>query len=532
MYCHICKEETENNPKTFTLKHLRIYHKDYTAKKYYDTFLKKENEDVCMYCGKIKKFLSISEGYIKTCSDIKCRYKNYNIGDKISKTMNESGIAISRVRKIKATKLKRYGDENYNNIEKHKETCLDKYGVDSHFKNKKIKEKIEQICLDKYGVKYNLQNKDIHKKTKKTMEDLYGGYGLQSKEILEKTRKEKRKNEIEELRKFLNNKNYTLKKYISSTLYLECDKGHSFEINRILFNYRVDNNKVLCTNCNPIGVMYSCNEKEVTEFIKRNYNGYIEENNKKILNRKELDVYIPDLNLAFEFNGVYWHSELYRDNDYHLNKTKKCLEKNIQLIHIYEDDWIYKNEIVKDKILKLLGKYKEIDVNECTIKEVNDKESRIFLDDNHIKGSINCKYNIGLYYNNELYMSFSFSKLKNKKTELLRICNKKGYTIIGGEYKLLKYFLKNNDVQTVVTYVDRSWSNGNLYKKLGFNFVKEIKPDYYYIQNNLRLNKNKFSKFNLIKEGFDENKTEKEIMFGRGIYRIYDSGYLEYIYRL
>jgi len=78
-------------------------------------------------------------------------------------------------------------------------------------------------------------------------------------------------------------------------------------------------------------------EIEIKNFLKSKNIEY-EINDRKILKGKEIDIYIPEYNLAIEFNGLYWHSEIYKDKNYHLNKTEECLKNNIQLIHIFEDE--------------------------------------------------------------------------------------------------------------------------------------------------------------------------------------------------
>jgi hypothetical protein len=257
---------------------------------------------------------------------------------------------------------------------------------------------------------------------------------------------------------------------------------------------------------------------------------------RKIING-ELDIYIPDLKLAFEFNGLYWHNELYKDKNYHLNKTELCEKNGIQLIHIYEDDWIYKQDIVKSMILNKLGKTSnKIYARKCEIREITDnKLVREFLDENHIQGFIGSKVKIGLFHENELVSLMMFGKRRvamGKKTseegefELLRFCSKLNTNVVGGGNKLFKHFVKNYDPKMITTYTDRSWSNGNLYNQLGFKYEGKTDPNYYYIIDGIRHHRFNFRKDILVKEGYDPSLTEHQIMLNRKIYRIYDSGSL------
>ena len=63
--------------------------------------------------------------------------------------------------------------------------------------------------------------------------------------------------------------------------------------------------------------------KEIVNFIK-SLNIKVDENNTTILNGKELDIYIPSHNVAIEYDGLYWHSEQFINDDYHLIKTELC----------------------------------------------------------------------------------------------------------------------------------------------------------------------------------------------------------------
>ena len=199
---------------------------------------------------------------------------------------------------------------------------------------------------------------------------------------------------------------------------------------------------------------------------------------------------------------------------------------------------MYKKDIVKSRILNLLGLNKDkIYGRKTEIREVLSKESNLFLTENHIQGNVNSKIKLGLFYNNELVSLMTFGDLRknmggvvNKGDyELLRFCNKLNTTVIGGADKLLKHFIKHYQVKKLISYADRRWSKGNLYEKLGFEFIHDSKPSYFYIINYKRENRFKYRKDVLIKEGYDTNKTEHQIMLDRKIYRIYDCGSKKYV---
>ena len=287
-------------------------------------------------------------------------------------------------------------------------------------------------------------------------------------------------------------------------------------------------NKSGCPKCSyPISRW----ENEVCDFLKEIGIEY-EQSNRKVLNGKEIDIFIPNFNIGIECDGIRWHSEEYRDKNFHLEKTNECDKKGIRLIHIFEDEWKYKSEIWKSMLKNMFGITEhKIFARKCEIKKVKSNDARIFLGNNHIQGFSNGKYAYGLYYNNELISLMTFGKqrinLGGKKDEncyeLVRFCNKLNTNVIGGASKLFKEFLKDFSPDEVISYSDKRWSTGKLYDILGFKHIHDSKPNYFYVVNGMRENRFKYRKDKLLREGFT-GSTEHEIMLARGIYRIYDCG--------
>jgi hypothetical protein len=293
-----------------------------------------------------------------------------------------------------------------------------------------------------------------------------------------------------------------------------------------------------CTICRTSNA-----EMEVADFIKENYSGEILQRKKTIIPPYELDIFLPEMNLAIEYNGLYWHSSAREniDKNYHLMKTNMCEEKGIHLIHIYEDEWLIKKEIVKSRLLNILGKSNKIFARECIIKEITATDSCTFQENNHIQGKLGASTHLGLFYNEEIVSIMTFGQLRKSMgrnaevgtVELLRFCNKLNVSVIGGANKLFRYYLNNFKPKKVISYANRSWTmnNGNsLYEQMGFILKGITKPNYDYVVNGQRKSRFTFRKDVLIKEGYDKNKSEREIMEERNIHRIYNSGNLLYEY--
>jgi len=440
------------------------------------------------------------------------------------------------------TSLEKWGVSNYRKTdeceEKIKKTNLNRYGVEHTLSSKSIKNKIKKTNLDKYGSEYPLSNKDVRNKIKITTIKNWGvDHFSKTNQFYNLTYKNWKNQILEKLKKYDIN-DFELKK--DRTIDIKCiDHDHYFNItSKNLYQRKEIQNTILCTICNKIDDKISGQELVLKEFVFNNTDKQVLSNIKTIIG-KELDIYIPELKLAFEYNGIYWHSDTYKDKNYHLNKTEECEKKGIKLFHIWEDDWLNKQSIVKSMILNKLAKTpNKIYARKTEIKEfIDNKLTREFLNKNHLQGFVGSKIKLGLFYENELISLMTFGKNRRNMGlnsienhyELLRFCNKLNTNVVGGASKLFKYFIKNYNPLKITTYADRSQSNGNLYEKLNFTFIKKTVPNYSYYDTKM----NKYNRFNfrkdvLIKMGYDKKLTSHEIMDSLNYYRVYNSGNLKY----
>lgn len=278
-------------------------------------------------------------------------------------------------------------------------------------------------------------------------------------------------------------------------------------------------------------------EREIFNFIS-SLSINLLENDRFILDGKEIDIYAPEQKIGVEINGLIWHSEKFNNNKKsHLEKTEICENKGIKLIHIFEDEWLYKRNIVESRLKNIFNKNTlKIFARKCEIKLVESKEAKIFLDKNHIQGNVSSKINVGLFYCGSLVSLMTFgecrkalgSKSKESQYEMLRFCNELNTTVIGGASKLLKYFINNYNPNEIISYADRRWSQGSLYEKLNFQFSHNTQPNYFYVVGKKRENRFKYRKDILVSQGYDANKSEHQIMIDRKIPRIYDCGSKKY----
>ena len=300
------------------------------------------------------------------------------------------------------------------------------------------------------------------------------------------------------------------------------------------------------TNVNMKPTWTSKGESEIKDFIESLGFCVNKSKNRKLLDGKEIDLIIDDSNICIEYNGLYYHTEkMGKTSSYHLNKTIDCHQIGYNLLHIFEDEWKTKKELVKTKLKHLLKVNNGIKIGgrNVTIKKIKTKDKSIFLNQNHIQGNDKSNVYYGGFYNNELVGVMSFNNKRNmtknndNEFELSRFATKQNYVIVGLASKILKQFIKDYSPKTIISFADRRWtinSENNLYTILGFKLVSLTKPTYYYYNSKIdryrRFHKFGFGKNNLKKRfpELDYNKTEKELTSELGYDRIWDCGLYKY----
>ena len=493
-----------------------------------------------------------SIGYASPFNDSETRKK-------IKKTMverygAECSLQNDAIReKVKQTNLAKYGSEyGFGSKiiqDKIRQTNLKKYGVENTFQRQDIKDRIHQRNIDEHGVTANALRPEVIQKKHVTMVEKYGVDNPSlNPELHEKS-----------VRNYLNNSYDRLserwKDYVVPMFSKEEYSGIAVKTRGKIYKWKCvkcgnvfeqhvheTGNIFLymprCWHCYPNmnkqGQSYK--EKEVLDFVKSIYDGEIIPNAHGIIGRKELDIYLPEKHLAIEFDGFYWHSEQKgKDESYHLDKTNACAEKGIRLIHIFEDEWNLKQDIVKDRIRTILGiGQTRIFARKCVVRDIDSKTANEFLEQNHLQGGDNSSIRYGLYHGDELVSVMTFGKPRFSKShdwELIRFASKCGCNVAGGASKLLNHF-RSNHSGSIVSYADRRHSDGNLYEKLGFMQVGVSKPNYWYVRGGEKLSRYACQKHRLkdvLGDAFDPNLSEFENMSLNGWTRVHDCGNMVFV---
>lgn len=312
-------------------------------------------------------------------------------------------------------------------------------------------------------------------------------------------------------------------------IYLYCsnNKDHIIETMPSGIYKNQERTDFICRRCSS-----SSSEKELQNFIESL--GFVVESNKRdIIPPLELDIYIPELNFAIEFNGIYWHSDKFKDKNYHFQKMSLCKEKGITLFQIWEDDWNGKKDIIKKMLKHKLDVSEEPTVyaRNTYFSKISSDEAKQFLDENHIQGYSHASKNFCLKDKEDNIVSVMSTSLHKRELFIDRYAT--SLNVPGGFSKLLKHTIAYYDdsIDKVSTFSDNMISEGKLYENNDFYIDKLINPDYQYVYLMKR-----HHKFNFRKKRFKEDKnlqyqpelTEKELVALNGIGVIWDAGKIKW----
>lgn len=496
----------------------------------------------CLKCGNFTKY---SNGkYALYCC--------YQCSNKI--TANDKEVILKKQK----TNIEKYGVDNPGKTGRHVETMRNRYGVDSPMKVKEFKEKVLTSQKEKYGdlflkttagkektrkafqEKYNADHpmhvRHIVEKMENTNIERFGAKQIfaldEIKQKISKTIEEKypvhfnsKPVDIEQIRELYFDENLTLKEVSNTIDNFICGNQIGEILRKNGFVLRKPNSFGQSSQERKIhqlldehGIIYRCNDRIF----------FRDDHDKRT--KQELDILIPSHDLAIEINGHYYHSELFKEKNYHINKTNKCHDLGIRLVHILDIEINKSFDKISSIILGMIGKHCKVGARQTTLRLIDIKTAKEFANKNHIQGFASANYHLGLFHNNELvaYMSFGPSRFnRNFQYELVRHCTKLNTTVVGGASKLFKYFCKIYHPVNIISYSDKRMFTGELYSKLGFNHQELTKPNYHYVKNDEIYNRQSFQKKKMRQMSnfeFNERLSEHANALNNGYIRIYDCG--------
>lgn len=367
---------------------------------------------------------------------------------------------------IRKTNMEKYGVEYCSQREDVKEkviaTCLERFGTEHPSQSDEIKFKMKETSVENYGVAYPSQNKAVKEKTKKTLQDRYGvSSPFQLPGIMEKSnatqmerygvdhywaRDAKRITEtgqpVNEWYALLPDPKPTYGAFLFS--YKGQLEVPLAELETIMSNYR--------------------NHKSTLEVLTEKVLGI------SVYNRKPAEIsvnYRPDFKLNetvyVNVDGLYWHSENQKDKNYHLNLRKEFEKNNLIMFQFREDEVFNKPNIVKSIVSNKLGKCSiKLMARKTTIKTVSQLEAKVFLNENHLMGSVNARH-IGLHDKEDKLVAILSYKRRKNAMNIERYCSLVNCSISGGFSKLISY-LENNcltpEITEIHNWVDLRYGTG------------------------------------------------------------------------
>lgn len=425
--------------------------------------------------------------------------------------------------KVQKTSIERFGIDHYSKTTDHRSRTIEsnrkKFNVDYPSQSTEIQNKAKATCVERYGVDNPSKFPTFNNKVKKTCLEKY------------KVDNVAQAHYSSEAMRFLSDDVFFTEQY------------EQFSVRSLAKQYNISV-KPIYGKINKLGLPFrehtSSFEADVVAYIESIYQDKIIKNDWSICNNKQLDILLPEMKLAFECNGTYWHSETQgRGKDYHIGKTNQCAKKGIILVHIWEHDWYQKNAIIKSIISNKLKKNQnKINARDTRVSVISNEDAREFFNKNHLQGQFYQKaINLGLYHGKELLSVMSFGKSRfnvNYQWELLRFATKVNHTVVGGASKLFTFFVKNYNPSTVISFADKMHSTGNLYLVLGFQLMSTSKPGYKYTKNFVDVfNRQKFQKHKLKKmfPDIDMSLSEAKIMLNKGYHKLWDCGNDVYVWK-
>jgi len=415
-----------------------------------------------------------------------------------------------------------------------RKTSLKKYGFENASKNPEIKKKREDTFLKKYGVRQIWMSQDIQAKCRETTFERFGSYSpWENGPLREKWTKEKRFNYWSIFLKFLNDKNiipsFLIDEYMNEDLQVfeyfckSCNKKFTAKTTVA--------QKVHCPNHK----FRTLKEQQVKDFLTANKIEFVCNKSFSFERKRfELDIYIPELKLGIEFNGVFWHSELYRNKTYHLDKYLFFEKQDIKVIQIFENEWDFKQEIVKSIICEHIEKNAIISIDKCYIKTIENKAAKFFIQNNSLQDYEKSCVCFGVFNENELVHVFT-TNIVFENIEINQECSKMGVKILNIYPKLIDAILQTHNssvFKNIIRFANLRFPNQE--KLYNFKLIGMLLPDFFYFKDKevfskKQLNKKKIKQIIKIE---DKAKTIEENLLLNSCYRVYDCGKKVFAYNL
>lgn len=449
----------------------------------YDAYSEARNAEIANYYANHSmtctcEEFSVKEYYVKFLLE-KYNIQQHTTQEEIDLTRHQKyGFAFSKTKEEKELlEIEKYGRLGLSGIEKRNITNKKTYGVENVFANKDIIEKLEQTKLNRYGDKH-FTNRE---KAKQTCLSKYGAEtylgSMTNANLYSNT------HECSELYKSCFDDKTALESLISSLEHKTSSAlGAALGVPYGQALHLLEKHNLM--SMIDLKDYSSQSERELVEFIGKDL---CLTRDRTAISPYEIDIYVPSKKIGIEFNGSYWHSSIYKDKNYHFNKSKIAEKNGIRLIHIYEYEWINPAQRKKIELMLniALGRVNnKIYARQCDIRKISNQEAKSLNEQVHLQGHRNAQVTYGLFYKNELVQLMSFSKTKYNRNlkddnswEIIRGCPGSNNIVVGGVSKLFTHFIRDYSPTKVFSYCDFNKFDGKSYEALGMKFIGYTGPD-------------------------------------------------------
>lgn len=416
----------------------------------------------------------------------------------------------------------KYGDDYLDKfLQKRKSTNIDKYGCDNPFANESIKAKISETIKKKYGCSHHMKNMDVKVRVKITNNRRYGydnvsqspkikdkirstnnkiygyDYAAQSPAIKHKIMSTKISNGNMRVVDGMNSKNWAEKTGYCLSRFNQLVREYGFEIAKQM--YKTDS--------------YTSLELRFKQFLDDNLINY----NNHVRLKLDNKLYIPDFvvndSIIVECDGLYWHSDSSRPNNYHTEKKTGYDQLGYDSLFFREDEIRDKFDIVKSIVLNKIGKSNRIYARKCSMYMIDDKTADDFFVCNHIMGKGRGQTFV-LSHDSVIVSAIRVKRLKNNDYEISRFCNLLNTSVVGGFSRLLTYFLSVTKPTSLITFIDRRYGKGDYLPSLGFEYIHTY-PSFKWTDG--------FNSFHRLK--FPGNSG-----YDNGLFKIWDCGQAKFLF--
>lgn len=449
--------------------------KKFTPSSNRQIYCKGPHYHTCPVCGKAYEVTNVEK--LKnppTACSYECRAKRTQLTSIEKYGCKAPGNNPEAREKAKATCLKNNGTEYAMKSDavrqKAKATLIEKYGVDNAAKSKEVKQKRAETCRERYGDKLPFNLPESYKKQHETIQQRYGV------------------------------------PYYCMTDHCISSQGKIVSNANKAFIAKLDDFAIQC-------------ESEL-HIANRSY-----------------DIHIPEFNTLIEIDPSYTHSIIPThwgtscDKYYHRDKTQLAIDNGYRCIHLFDwDDW--------DKVIDMFKPRQRVYARNCEIYRLNLDVAVEFLDKYHLQGS--CRGQLlclGLVHRGELLQVMTFGKSRYDKShavELLRLCTKPGYSVVGGASRLFSFATNEYGLSNIISYCDRAKFTGDVYEKLGMKLIRVTPPQEVWSRGTEKITANL-----LRQRGYDQlfntnhgkGTSNEQLMLEDGWLPVYDCGQLVYSFK-